>query len=162
MNKMITVMKNGVNKIYLVFLLAFVFSLIFSVSALYAHSVSSDDHGKSVESILQDIRAKQGIGPNESIDPRKVSNRDLEELGDAVMGLMFPDPEQHEYMDNMMGGEGSRSLELMHRRMGYNYLAGKPYDFNDVRREIGGGRRGGSAEERGNEGHGGMMGGGMM
>jgi uncharacterized membrane protein len=127
MKKMISTKYSGVNARYLVFLLGLAFSLIFSVVVLYTHSTSADDHGKSVDTILQEIRAKQGLGPEGTIDPRKVSNRELEELGDAVMSLEFPDPEQHEYMDNMMGGEGSRSLELMHRRMGYNYLAGGGY-----------------------------------
>jgi hypothetical protein len=160
MKKIISREKKGENVRYIVFLLVLVFSLIFSVVVLYAHRVSADDHGKSVDTILQEIRAEQGLGPNGTIDPRKVSNRELEELGDAVMSREFPDPEQHEYMDDMMGGEGSRSLELMHRQMGYNYLAGRPYDFNDVRREIGGSR--GERGHKGYEGHEGMMGGGMM
>jgi uncharacterized membrane protein len=65
------------------------------------------------------------LGPNDRIDPDRVSDGDLDELGDAVMGLMHPDTREHEFMDEMMGGEGSKNLEYMHRLMGYRYLSGK-------------------------------------
>jgi hypothetical protein len=73
--------------------------------------------------VLGEIREKQGLGPDDAIDPRKVSNNDLEELGEAVMSIMHPESEQHELMDQMMGGEGSENLRRAHIRMGYNYLA---------------------------------------
>jgi len=79
-------------------------------------------HGKPLEDVLQEIRESQGIGEKEKIDPDKVSDEQLEELGDAVMSVMHPDPREHEWMDNMMGGEGSSTLSAMHKIMGYNYL----------------------------------------
>jgi len=83
-----------------------------------------EEHGKPLEVVLQEIRESQGIGEKEKIDPDKVSDEQLEELGDAVMSVMHPDPREHEWMDNMMGGEGSSTLSAMHKIMGYNYLMG--------------------------------------
>ena len=91
---------------------------------LYADSDEEGAHGRPLEVILQEIRVKQGLGPNEAINPRKVGDEDLAELGEALMGVMHPDPRQHELMDKMMGGEGSESLASMHRMMGYRYLSG--------------------------------------
>ncbi len=42
------------------------------------------------------------------------------------MGVMIGNKETHEWMDNMMGGEGSASLENMHEQIGYRYLHGLP------------------------------------
>jgi uncharacterized membrane protein len=82
-------------------------------------------HERSVEEILTEIREKLNLGSSDRIDPDRVSDGDLEELGDAVMGLMHPDTREHELMDEMMGGEGSKNLEYMHRLMGYRYLDGR-------------------------------------
>jgi hypothetical protein len=92
-----------------------------------ADTGNEDEHWKSLEVVLQEIREKYGISPNETINPRKLSDAELEEVGEAVMSVIYPDPKQHEIMDDMMGGEGSRSLARMHRRMGYNYLSGNGY-----------------------------------
>jgi uncharacterized membrane protein len=103
--------------------------LIFLFSVLTAAFVMADDeagHGtvRSINAILGEIREQQGIGPGERIDPDRVDPGLLEELGEAVMSLMVPDPERHEWMDRMMGGEGSESLAERHRWMGYRYLNG--------------------------------------
>jgi len=81
-------------------------------------------HERPLEIVLQEIRTNQGLGKSDRIDPEKVSDEQLEELGDALMSVMHPDPREHEWMDNMMGGEGSATLSAMHRIMGYNYLGG--------------------------------------
>ncbi len=93
---------------------------------LFAHAESESEniHDKSLEAVLAEIRASQGLEKYDRIDPDKVSDEQLEELGDAVMSVMHPDSRQHEWMDNMMGGEGSATLSAMHRIMGYNYLRG--------------------------------------
>lgn len=112
-------------------------------------------HGKPLEVVLQEIRISQGITENERIDPDKVSDEKLEELGDAVMSVMHPDPKEHEWMDNMMGGEGSSTLSAMHKIMGYNYLMGS---FGGM---MGPGMMGRGMMGRGMMGPG-MMGQGMM
>ena len=83
-----------------------------------------DHHGKSLENVLGEIREELKVDTNSQIDPALVSEGLLEELGDAVMSLMHPDERQHEWMDRMMGGEGSESLKNAHIRMAYNYLSG--------------------------------------
>jgi hypothetical protein len=113
--------------VLLFFATTFLLSMFFTGAVIKADAIDGENHGKPLEVVLQEIREKQGLSPNEPINPRKVSNEDLEELGEAVMSVMFPDPRQHEIMDNMMGGEGSRQLARMHRRMGYNYLSGGSY-----------------------------------
>ena len=107
-----------------VLLVLFTIMIFSSVIYLYADTGVDDKHGKPVDVIIQKIREKQGLGPDEKIDPRNVSNIVLEELGEAVMSALHPDSGQHELMDNMMGGEGSKSLSSMHRRMGYSYIRG--------------------------------------
>jgi hypothetical protein len=110
----------------------FLFIWFISSIGINADSEYDGQHGKPLDTVFQEIREKQGLEPGEEINPRKVSNGDLEELGEVVMGSMVPDPEQHETMDNMMGGEGSRRLARMHRRMGYNYLRGRGYGMYGI------------------------------
>ncbi|MEK6875364.1 MAG: hypothetical protein AABX30_01640 [Nanoarchaeota archaeon] len=78
-------------------------------------------------------KAKQLIDSKISCD--SLTNEQLEEIGDYYMEQMHPG-EAHEYMDSMMGREGSESLKQIHIN-----LARRIYC---------------------NENVGGMMGGGMM
>ncbi len=77
--------------------------------------------------------AKQLIDSKISCD--KLTNKQLEKIGDYYMEQMHPG-EAHEYMDRMMGGEGSESLKQVHINMARRIYC--------------------------NENIGGMMGGGMM
>jgi hypothetical protein len=125
-------------KWFLLVALAFlILSPFIGAAVVGADTGNGDEHGKPLNVVLQEIREKYGISSNEAINPRKLSDAELEEVGEAVMSIMYPDPRQHEIMDNMMGGEGSQSLARMHRRMGYNYLSGNGYGM------MGGGMMGG-------------------
>ncbi len=123
--------------------------LVIGTGSLWADS-DNPRHSESVEEVMAEIRAELGLEANERIEPDKVSPQLLEKLGDTVMGTMHPDPEQHEWMDEMMGGEGSESLAAAHRWMGYRYLSG---GYGSGFGMMGGGMMG-----SGMMGHGGMMG----
>ena len=104
-------------------------TLVFALFALFAWSVATPalsdagaGHGQSLEDVLEGIRASQGIGRDESIECSEVTDDQFEMLGEALMSVMHPDPEQHALMDRMMGGEGSPMLTSMHRVMGARYL----------------------------------------
>lgn len=128
MKRIVLRKKNIVNKPLVLLSLMVASALLLSAVPVFADTGLEGEHGKPLEDVLQEIRDKQGLVPDEAIDPRKVSDEELEELGEAVMGIMHPDPRQHELMDQMMGGEGSRSLKSAHISMGYNYLAGNTGD----------------------------------
>lgn len=82
----------------------------------------SGGHVRSVEDVAGEIMVDQSVSGLSDIDCDDVSDAQFEELGDAVMQAMVGDDEQHEVMDNMMGGEGSQSLENIHIAMGQRYL----------------------------------------
>lgn len=109
-------------------------ALIFSQSPAFADS----EQNKSVNTILDSIRQSQKIDKNSDIDCGKIANEQFEELGDAVMNVMHPDEDQHRLMDQMMGGEGSESLEAMHIAMGRKYLGCWSGDFQNVYGMMGG------------------------
>jgi uncharacterized protein YpmB len=127
-------------KLSIIFIMA-VFMLSVVGVASYAVGESKEmSQEKSIQDILKEIEQSQGVTSYEQIDCSKVTDKQFEELGDAYMSIMWPNKKQHEFMDRMMGGEGSESLALMHRNMGAHYLGCFGYS----------------------PGYGGMMGGGMM
>jgi len=84
-----------------------------------------EEQAAGIDTVLARIRAEQHVDANNLINPDKVSDDLLEQLGEAVMSSAHLDLREHEWMDNMMGGEGSESLRSAHYLMGYNYLTGK-------------------------------------
>jgi len=105
--------------------------VLFSLTSIaIAHNDDLETHNLSIENVLSEIREAQDVKSNEDINPDNVSDDLLEKLGEAVMNVQLPDPKEHEFMDNMMGGEGSESLKSMHKWMGYNYIK-SGYDIDD-------------------------------
>jgi uncharacterized membrane protein len=77
----------------------------------------------SLKAIVTEIEREQNVQTIDQINPNRVNQQMLAQLGDAVMDQLVPNEREHAYMDQMMGGEGSQTLEAMHRALGYNYLA---------------------------------------
>jgi hypothetical protein len=99
--------------------------LVFMTVAQAAAFADREEQAAGIDTVLARIRAEQRIDANNLISPDKVSDDLLEQLGEAVMSSAHPDLREHEWMDNMMGGEGSESLRSAHILMGYNYLTGR-------------------------------------
>ncbi len=77
---------------------------------------------EELSSVLQNIYSSQNVSSRAEVDCSKVTDDQFDKLGDAYMGVMLPNQQQHEAMDNMMGGEGSASLKQAHINMGRSYL----------------------------------------
>jgi len=106
------------------FLMAAVILAVVLSAASVAYA--DDMQLKSVDTILTEIQQEQGVASADQIDPDKVSQAKLEELGDSVMEAMIGNTKTHDQMDIRLGGDGSASLTAFHTRLGYNYLVGYP------------------------------------
>lgn len=105
--------------------------LVLTLSALtfftlISVSFAQEMEPKSIDAVLSEIRVEQGISDTGQIDPNKVSQEKLEELGDAAMEAMIGNTAVHEQMDARLGGEGSESLKAFHINLGLNYLTDYP------------------------------------
>lgn len=97
--------------------------LITSLLAIPSFAVGVEDtQEKSIDKVLSEILSAQGIEQLSNVDCENITETQFEELGDALMSVMHPNQEQHELMDQMMGGEGSASLQAAHVYMGQSYL----------------------------------------
>ena len=83
--------------------------LLLAVNLISAHEHDSAETKQLIDS---------GIGCD------KLTDEQLESIGEYYMEQMHPG-EQHETMDQMMGGEGSESLKQMHIAMGRNFYCEK-------------------------------------
>lgn len=77
---------------------------------------------RSVGVIVADIEKQQNVSATDMVNVDKVAPALLEELGDAVMGLIIGDPARHDVMDKMLGGDGSPRLTAFHTDLGQQYL----------------------------------------
>ena len=112
-----------------------------------------------LNSVLQSIYASQNVTSQVQVDCSKVTDDQFNELGDAYMGTTLPNQQQHEVMDNMMGGEGSESLRQAHINMGRSYLGcWSDYTSGPISMPMMGGMMGGYGSYGGNYPINGMMG----
>jgi putative membrane protein len=96
--------------------------LMWCFSATAAEVAKERNNTLSLNQALQEIMKAQGVNDIKSIDCSKVTEKQMEDLGDAFMDVMHPDSSEHEFMDRMMGGEKSPTLVSMKRLMGARYL----------------------------------------
>ena len=80
----------------------------------------SDTH-ESLDEVLPELLTTYNKNTIQELDCEKLTDEEFERVGDAVMESTHPG-EAHERMDEMMGGEGSESLRLMHVQMGKRYF----------------------------------------
>ncbi len=106
------------NKINLMVFLAIAF-IVFSFASVPTILAHSDETLLEAEHLVE-----------EQISCDELTNTQLAAIGDYYMEQMHPG-EEHEYMDEMMGGEGSESLEAMHINMAYRFYCDGSYENSE-------------------------------
>jgi hypothetical protein len=109
-------------KLNIIFVIVVFVLSVAGVTAYAAGESNEMSQEKSIQDVMKEIRQSQGVNNNEQIDCDKVTDMQYEELGDALMSVLHPNMQEHQFMDRMMGGEGSPTLAYMHRMMGARYL----------------------------------------
>jgi len=96
--------------------------LIWCSSLSVAVAANEGRGAQALEQAFQEIMKSQGVSDVKSIDCSKVTQMQMEDLGEAFMDVMHPDPSEHAFVERMMGGETSPMLTAMKRLMGGRYL----------------------------------------
>ena len=110
----------GFHKLFHMRLILFALLAVFSLTPFsYAHMYETST---DIDTMMGQMMVNQGVSNVTQLNCGNISDDEFEELGDGVMEKMIGDPELHEQMDMMMGGEGSESLSQMHIAMGKNWL----------------------------------------
>nr|WP_320025398.1 SHOCT domain-containing protein [uncultured Acetobacterium sp.] len=112
-------------------MLVFILSLL-TVLTLSGISFAEEMVLKSPDVILSEIMVEQGIKDATQIDPSKVRQETLEELGDSVMEKMIGNTAMHDQMDIRLGGDGSESLKAFHINLAINYLTDYPNGMMNI------------------------------
>lgn len=100
-------------------LIGFFILFVSSSNLVFADS----DHAElNIGDTIGQIQEAQQVDSLEKINCDKITDEQLEKLGETFMAIIHPDPRQHELMDQMMGGEGSEPLKAAHIMMGSRYL----------------------------------------
>jgi hypothetical protein len=81
-----------------------------------------DTHGEPIDEVLENVLDSHSASTITELNCDQVTDDEFEHLGEASMSLMHPNPNIHERMDQMMGGEGSETLRQAHINMGQAYL----------------------------------------
>ncbi len=92
------------------------------------NSVQATSSSASTTAALQAIYQSQNVASQNQVDCSKVTQTQFENLGDAVMGSGITE-QQHQAMEQGMGGEGSATLSQVHIAMGERFL-GCPVNSN--------------------------------
>ena len=75
-----------------------------------------------VDAVFAEIEKQQNVTASDQVKVDKVAPALLEELGDAVMGVLIGNTDCHDAMDRMLGGDGSPQLTAFHTNLGEQYL----------------------------------------
>jgi len=100
---------------------SFLFSLLVAGGFLTMQSALAASE-PVLDQVLADIVASQNVTAASDLSCDRVTDDQYAELGEAFMALRHPDEDEHAFMDQMMGGEGSDSLRSAHIGMGQAYL----------------------------------------
>ncbi len=84
-------------------------------------TTSQQNQTPTIDSATQDIYKSQGVDTLSKINCSKITDSQFQTLGDAYMGNGITE-QQHTAMENMMGGDGSPTVNQAHINMGRAYL----------------------------------------
>lgn len=97
------------------------FALCF-VTAVVTAEVQPADPEQTLDRVVAETVAAHSAKAVQELSVTEMTSDQLIRLGRAVMGVMVGDPQWHEWMNAMMGGEGSERLDALHTALGEAYV----------------------------------------
>jgi hypothetical protein len=77
---------------------------------------------QTLDRVVAETLAAHSATTVQGLSVTEMTSEQLIRLGRAVMGVMVGDPQWHEWMNAMMGGEGSERLDALHTALGEAYV----------------------------------------
>lgn len=87
-----------------------------------ASNSSQAEQQKTLDNVTNALLKTQNVSSIDQLTCSNISQDEFEKVGDAWMGVMAGNEQNHSAMEQRMGGEGSQNLKQAHIQMGESYL----------------------------------------
>lgn len=94
----------------------------FAQMGMMGSDSATQQNTQELQNQVNVVLKSQNISSLNQLNCKIVTPDQFEKVGDAYMGVMAGNEENHSFMEQRMGGDNSENLKNVHIQMGKNYL----------------------------------------